>query len=306
MYAKSALHTNLPINLMKKFNLPLLVLTAVLSLQAARADDAHKYPPHAISDSELRVLPVTADGRHYQLHVHLPASFVKEPKRHYPVLYVTDGYWDFSTIVASYDNMVYDKVLPEFIVVGLGYAGTNLDLGKLRQWELPPVPLGPFSTDTGHADKFLATLESEIIPFVEREYRADPTHRVLAGSSLGGLFTLYTMYTKPALFEGYIAASPAIVVGSDWLLGVARDYAKSGKPIKARLYVTGAEYEWPSFLAGVKRYQALLPALKHPELVFENRIIDGERHAGTKAESYARGMRFVFAPLAPETGMSKD
>ena len=80
----------------------------------------------------------------------------------------------------------------------------------------------------------------------------------------------------------------------------------AGKPINARLYVTGAEYEWPGFLAGIQRYQALLPELKHPGLVFQNRTIDGERHAGTKAESYTRGMRFVFEPLAPETGKSSD
>ena len=70
--------------------------------------------------------------------------------------------------------------------------------------------------------------------------------------------------------------------------------------------MTGAEHEWPGFLAGIRRYQALLPELKQPGLVFESRTIDGERHAGTKAESYTRGLRFVFAPLAPEQGPSKD
>ena len=290
---------------MKPLLLPLVVLALLLQPQFAHADEAPRFPPHTIGNSELRVLPTNADGRSYQLHVRLPASFAKEPRRKYPVLYLTDGYWDFPTVVASYDNMVYDKVLPEFIIVGLGYAGKDLDYGKLREWELAPVSLES-ANDSGHADKFLAALERDIIPFIEREYRGDPAHRMLAGSSLGGLFALYAMYAKPALFEGYIAASPAVVVGKDWLLGRARDYAKTGQPIQARLYVTGAEYEWPAFLAGIKRYQALLPQLKHPGLVYESRIIDAERHAGTKAESYTRGMRFVFAPLAPETGPSKD
>jgi len=288
---------------MKQIVLYLPFLLTALQAGAVPADAPPAYPPHAIANSLLRVLPTNADGRSYQLHIHLPASFAKEPRRRYPVLYVTDGYWDFATVVVSYDNMVYDKVLPEFIIVGLGYAGEKPDYGKLREWELSPVRLG---ADSGHADKFLATLEREIIPFMEREYRADPAHRVLAGSSLGGLFTLYAMYAKPTLFEGYIAASPAVVVGGDWIIGQAKAYAATGKPIKARLYVTGAEYEWPGFLAGIQRYQALVPTLKHPGLVFQNRTIDGERHAGTKAESYARGMRFVFEPLAPETGPSKD
>ena len=196
--------------------------------------------------------------------------------------------------------------MPEFIIVGLGYAGDNLDYGTLRGWELSPVRMNPTSSTTGNADKFLASLEKAIFPLVEREYRGDPAQRYLAGSSLGGLFTLHAMYARPELFKGYIAASPAVVVGGDWIIGQAKAYAATGKPIKARLYVTGAENEWPGFLAGIQRYQALLPELKHPELVFQNRTIDGERHAGTKAESYTRGMRFVFEPLAPETGKSKD
>ncbi|HEY8878835.1 MAG TPA: alpha/beta hydrolase-fold protein [Roseateles sp.] len=262
------------------------------------------YPPHTLPNTQLRVLPTNADGRSYQLHVHLPGSFAKDPKRRYPVLYVTDGYWDFATVVASYNNLNYDQVVPESIIVGLGYAGGQLDYDKLRGWELSPVRMG--DDGTGHADQFIAALEKDIFPLVERDYRGDPAQRYLAGSSLGGLFTLHAMYTRPDLFKGYIAASPAVVVGGDWIIGQAKAYAATGKPIKARLYVTGAENEWPGFLAGIQRYQALLPQLRHPGLVYENRTIDGERHAGTKAESYTRGMRFVFEPLAPEKGPSRD
>ena len=285
----------------------LLSLLATVTLPATflSAEPAPKYPPHVITNSELRVLPVSAHGRSYQLHVRLPGSYKAETAKRYPVLYVTDGYWDFPTIVTSYDNLAYDQVVPEIIVVGLGYAGENLDYGKLRGWELSPVPLGPSAPETGHADKFLDSLEKEIIPFIEREYRADPAHRVLAGSSLGGLFALYTMYARPELFAGYISASPAVVVGDDWLLGYEEKFARSGRPLKARLYVTGAEHEWPGFLAGIKRYQQRLAGRNYPGFVHESRMIDGERHAGTKAESYTRGMRYVFAPLAPESGPSK-
>jgi predicted alpha/beta superfamily hydrolase len=289
---------------MKRIVLTLAFLFGAVQAQAA--DPAPAYPAHSIPGSQLRALPKNADGRSYQLHVQLPASFAAEPKRRYPVLYVTDGYWDFATVVASYNNLAYDKVVPEFIIVGLGYAGDNLDYGQLRAWELSPVPMGPLAFNTGHADKFLDALEKQIFPLVERDYRADPAQRFVAGSSLGGLFVLHAMYARPMLFQGYIAASPAVVVGNDWIIGRAKAYAASGKPIKARLYVTGAEHEWPGFLAGIQRYQALLPALKHPDLVWQNRTIDGERHAGTKAESYTRGMRYVFEPLAPEKGPSKD
>jgi hypothetical protein len=258
-----------------------------------------------LAGTELRVLPPTAKGRAYQLHVALPASYSKETERRYPALFVTDGYWDFATIQSSIGNLVYDRVVPDFILVGLGYAGEDLDYGNLRRFELSPVPVGD-PAPSGHAADFLSTLEETIIPFIDHEYRTDPSYRVLAGSSLGGLFTLYTMYTKPDLFQAYIAPSPAVALGNDWLFGYEEAFATSGKPLKARLYLTAAENEWPSFRDGIKRFHERIKERRYEGFVLEYRLVDGERHAGTKAESYVRGMRFAFAPLAPESGPLPD
>jgi len=283
-----------------------LVALALLSSSPTRAETPKaKYPPHVLPGTELRVLPQTAAGRAYQLHVALPGSYSREAGKRYPVLYVTDAYWDFAQIQSAIGNLVYDRVVPEFILVGLGYAGEGLDYDKLRRWELSPVALDD-DASSGHAADFLATLEETIIPFVDREYRTDTSYRVLAGSSLGGLFTLYTMYTKPALFQGYIAASPAVVLGNDWLFRYEEAFARSGKPLRARLYLTTAENEWPSFVAGIKRFDAQVETRKYEGFDCKFRVIDGERHAGTKPESYVRGMRYVFVPLAPETGPLAD
>ena len=65
-------------------------------------------------------------------------------------------------------------------------------------------------------------MEREIIPFVEARYRVDTSYRVLGGSSLGGLFALYVLFTEPALFTAYIAPSPAMPFARDWLFGTRR------------------------------------------------------------------------------------
>lgn len=278
----------------------LLCLALAGTLSAAEAKPA-AFPGHVIPNSQLRVIPRNAAGREYQLHIGLPESYAKDPSRKYPVVYVTDGYWDFAKITAIEGSLVYDKVVPEFITVGLGYVGENLDYGSLRLWELSPVPFGN-NPASGHAADFLKTLESEIIPFVEREYRADPQHRVLAGASLGGLFTLYSMYTRPDLFQGYIAATPAVIVGNDWLFGYEEAFAKSGQPIPARLYVSGGGNEAPAFLGSILRMNQRIASRHYKGLTYDFRIIDGERHAGMQFESYVRGLRFVFAPIAPDSG----
>lgn len=273
---------------------------SAISAAETPAAPAAAFPPHVIPDSHLRVLPVSTHGRRYQLSISLPASYATAKDRRYPVVYAADGYWDFEKLHAIYGTLVYDKVVPEVIIVGLGYAGENLNYGRLRVWELSPVAHdGP---DSGHAADFLHSLETEIIPFVEREYRADPKHRVLTGGSLGGLFTLYAMYTKPELFGGYIAAGPAVVVGNDWLLGYEDAFVKSGRPLNARLFVAGGGNESPGFLAGITRYNQRVSTRKLPGLAYQYRVIEGERHAGMQIETYTRGLRFVFAPLAPESG----
>jgi predicted alpha/beta superfamily hydrolase len=287
--------------------LPLGFLASAAFAAAAFAADVSPapFPPHTIPNSQLRVLPATSAGRHYQLHISLPPHYARDAGRRYPVVYVTDAYWDFVKIDAMRGSLVFDKVVPEFIVVGLGYAGDNPDYGNLRRWELSPVATGEGGPEaSGHAADFLRTIATEVIPLVEREYRADPSYRVLAGASLGGLFTLYAMYAKPGLFQAYIAATPAVVVGDDWLFGYEEAFAKSGRPLSARLFVSGGGNESPAFLAGIKRFSARIVSRQSAGLAYQFRVIDGERHAGMQFESYVRGLRFAFAPLAPESGAS--
>lgn len=295
---------------MKFCRTSVILMSNVLLASAVPAADSpasSRFPPHTIPNSELRVLPPNAAGRHYQLHIGLPGNYAAHPGKRYPVVYVTDAYWDFVRITTVYGALVYDQVVPEFITVALGYAGENLDYGALRRYELAPAPFGDESAGpSGHAADFLRTLETVVIPLVEREYRADPSYRVLAGASLGGLFTLYALYTKPELFQAYIAATPAVALGDDWLFGYEAAFAKSGRALNARLFIAGGGNESPAYLGGILRFNQRIASRKSAGLAYEFRIIDGERHAGMQSEAYSRGLRWAFAPLAPESGPAAD
>ena len=287
-------------------SLRLRVVTLTFALAAGACKDRPPPvvgEPETIDHSEVHVLPRSANGRDYRITVGLPDSYAAHPDRRYPVLYITDGYWDYKLLKSIIGGLVYDKVIPEVILVGLGYPGDAPDYGRLRRWDLTPVSdsrqddtnLG----DSGHAGEFLDVLERQIIPFVEGRYRADPSHRALGGSSLGGLFALYVMLTRPALFGAYIAPSPATPYARGWLFGHEEAFAKSGKPLAARLYMTAAEKEEPFVVDLIKKFDAQLRARAYPGLAYEFRVIEGERHSGTKPESFNRGVRFAFAPLAP-------
>jgi len=262
------------------------------------------FPRHTVAGTEVRVLPRAGNGRSYQLYVGLPDSYEEDPGRRYPVLYVCDGNWDFNLVKAIAGNLIIDKAIPEIIVVGLGYAGDGPDLGRLRRYDLTPVPAkyegAQYDGPSGHAQEFLSVLENEIIPLVEHDYRGDPSYRVLAGSSLGGLFTLYAMFARPGLITAYVAASPAAQWAEDWLLGFEEDFHRGGQPLGARLFMTHAEKDPAMILEGVKRFDARLRARAYPGFSYEFRVVEGEGHTGTKAESYNRGVRFAFSPRAPQ------
>jgi uncharacterized protein len=289
---------------MKGYYVWFLVLT-VAAVPALSAEQP-VLPGYVIPRSEVRTLPVNAAGRHYALFIGLPVSYATEPNKRYPVVYVTDGYWDFQKITALHGPLVYDKYAPEFITVGMGYAGDNLNYGDLRRWELTPLQFGTPLEGSGHAKDYLDTIENVFIPLIDKEYRTDPKKRVLGGASLGGLFTLYAMFTKPDLFSGYIAVTPAVAVGDGWLLKYEEEFAKAGKSLNARLYMTVGGNEATRSVAPILQLNQRFAPGKYPKLAYEFRIIDGERHAGNQTESYNRGLRFVFAPLAPEQGPSID
>jgi predicted alpha/beta superfamily hydrolase len=262
------------------------------------------FPPQTVAGSEIRALPRAGNGRLYQLYVGLPDSYEEEPGRRYPVLYLCDGYWDFNLVRAIAGNLHLDKVIPELIIVGIGYSGEGADYARLRRSDLTPVAAtydgASYDGPSGHAQEFLSVLENEFIPFVEREYRADPSYRALAGSSLGGLFTLYAMFARPGLFVGHLAASPAAQWADDWLLGFEDEFHRSGKPLGSRLFLSYADQEPALISDGVKRFDARLRERAYPGLAYQFHVVQGEGHAGTKAESFNRGIRFAFSPRAPE------
>lgn len=260
-------------------------------------------PPVVIPNSELRVLPPSASGRHYELFVSLPPNYRSEPGKRYPVVYVTDAYWDFQKVSAIQGSLIYDHLAPEFIVVGIGYAGDNLDYNKMRLWELAPAPIpGMSDAEAGHAAEFLQSIKNEIIPFVEKEYRVDASFRVMSGSSMGGLFTLYAMLTEPDLFQGYVAASPAVVACNEWLFGHEQAFAKSGRAIKARCFASVGGNEVPQFISPTLRFNQQLASRHYQGLSYQFRYIEEQRHSSMQYDSYVRGLIFVFAPLAPDSG----
>lgn len=250
------------------------------------------FPKVVLAGSQLRTLKSTSTGRDYDLYIHIPASYDKETSRKYPVIYILDGQWDFKLMDSILGGLVYDKFVPEMILVGITYSGENADYNSLRAMDLTPTATSNVK-GSGDGPKFLKFLKTELIPFVETNYRADPSRRVLQGSSYAGLFTLYALFSDPGLFSYYMSASPAVPYADNYLFKQEADFARTHKdlPVKLYLAVGGSE----GLTAPVEDFMKVLQSRGYKGLKLETRVIEGERHASNKPELFNRGLRFLFS-----------
>lgn len=261
------------------------ILSGIVPAQAAA------YPPVTVPASQVRTLQSGSTGRAYDLYIRKPADFEHSPDKKYPVLYLLDGQWDFKLLDSVVGGLVYDKWMPDIVVVGITYSGEHADYDGLRAMDYTPTPGN--AKGSGDGPRFLAFLKTELIPFVEAEYRGDPTRRILGGHSLGGLFTLYTLYSDSSLFWGYLAGSPAITWSNDFMVKQEQEFSRTHKRLPARLYIAvgGAE----RLVTPCTAFVRTLTARNYGELHWDSRVIEGERHSGVKPEFYNRGLRFLFS-----------
>jgi predicted alpha/beta superfamily hydrolase len=247
------------------------------------------YPKVTLPDTELRTIRSSATGQSYDIYVLLPTEY--SSSKAYPVLYVLDGQWDFKLLDSVYGGLLYDGFVPEMIIVGVTYSGESPNYNALRAMDYTPS-LDWSISGSGGAPKFLSFLKTELIPFIEANYQADPAHRVLMGSSFGGLFTLYAMFADTSLFEGYVSASPAVTYGDQIIFKQEAQYASEHQDLPVRLFLSVGEIE--DLSRPVKEFMQTLKEHNYTDLEMETRIIEGERHSGNKPEAFNRGLRFVF------------
>jgi predicted alpha/beta superfamily hydrolase len=273
--------------------IPCGLLALIISAcgQPAPATRAETFPRVSLPNTELRTLTSVATGRGYDLYVRLPAEYAQRTEKKYPILYVLDGQWDFKLLDSIQGGLLYDQFVPEMIIVGITYSGDSPDYDALRAMDYTPTATGAIP-GSGGAPKFLAFLKSEAIPFIETNYRADSSQRVLMGSSFGGLFSLYAMFAEPGLFGGYVAASPAVPYGNRFVFKQEAEFAAKRHDLPARLFVSVGEIE--DLAQPVQEFAQIISGRNYSGLKIESRVLEGERHAGNKPEAFNRGLRFVF------------
>lgn len=149
------------------------------------------------------------------VNIYLPEGYAFNDTGKYPVIYLLDGTSneDFVHIcgIVQFFNMMY--MMPPSIVVGIA----NVD--RKRDFTFPTTiakDKKDFPT-TGGSAKFMAFLEKELQPFIEKNYKVNDS-KTLIGQSLGGLLACEILAKKAHLFNRYIIVSPSLWWDNESLL----------------------------------------------------------------------------------------
>lgn len=231
-----------------------------------------------------------------------------------PAIYVIDADMFFGLAV---DTVRGAQDLPPALVVGIGYDALTsvLDFTRKRTRDLTPtvdpaaaqrmaerMP-GLGTPETGGAAAFLDFLVAAVKPLVEGEYGADPGDATLVGDSLGGLFALHTLFTRPGTFQRYVAGSPSLWWDSGAVLADEERYAATHTDLGVRLFLSvGAleqetEEELPfRMVSNYRELERRLRGRAYPSLRLTTHVFEAETHGSVIPATFSRGLRAVFAP----------
>lgn len=233
--------------------------------------------------------------------VALPSSY-EATDRHYPLVIMHDGQnlFDPETSFAGAWGMI--GILRELARDGVEMVVAAIaNTGSFRKYEYSPFRDATHGRGAG--DRYLGFVIDQVLPRVESAFRVarGPEGRSIAGSSMGGLVSLYALWKHPDVFGGAAALSPSVWVADEAIIGVV-----ARRPLPpGRLWLDAGTGEGDIMLESVRRLRDALEARGlTPGPRFEYVEDEGATH---QEEHWGRRMRKALPFLVgPSDAMRSD
>ena len=161
-------------------------------------------------------IPALTGDKERTAYVYLPVGYDKNPQRRYPVLYMFDGHNLFTDEEATFGKCwgledYLDRTETQVIVAAVE---CNHE-GDSRLSEYSPVTFNFHGRKVvGRGKKYMDWLVTTFKAEVDSNFRTLPDRKntFIAGSSMGGLMTLYALAKYKDYFAGGAALSPSLWV----------------------------------------------------------------------------------------------
>jgi len=193
----------------------------------------------------------------------------------------------------------FDEI-PPLILVGISWEADEAQSIYFRARDYIPTEVSPDSLSpslarltpaSGGAPEFLTFIKEELIPFIENEYRVDPTDRGLFGYSHGGLFASWVLFNTQGLFHRYLIGSPSIWWDNYVVLDHEASLAEHTNSLPARVFLSIGSEEG---LTAFSRLRERLESRGYKDLHLTTIVFDGENHTSAIPAIYSRAFRVLY------------
>ncbi len=219
-------------------------------------------------------------GRDVPVQVRVPNGYSTGSTR-YPVLYVLNSY-PFAFTCGTVELLAGNMEIPEMIVVGV----PPFDRGYV------PTPFEERGEGPTPVDLSIQFLKEELIPYVDTNYRTN-AYRILYGHSVGGLFTMYTLFNHPDLFTAYLAGSPWFQSLDQYWLKNIEKMAKVRNLDDKFLHMTVGNEETQLTIDTYQELEKWMKAQSLGGLTWKSEWVDGN-HGSMVGRVIYEGLAFFF------------
>lgn len=236
------------------------------------------------------------------LNIYLPEGYSDEDATKYPVIYLLDGSADEDFIhisgLVQFNSFEWINQVPKSIVVGIA------TVDRRRDFTFPTT----IETDkkrfptAGHSDKFIAFIEKELQPFIDKKYKTTESKTII-GQSLGGLLETEILLKKPALFNKYVIVSPSLWWNNGSLLSLDSEILKDNFKQQTEIYIAvGKEGLTPTEIPRVMEVDAnvlaeKIKASKSKNIKVYFDYLPAENHATILHPAVSNSFKFFYPQL---------
>ena len=173
---------------------------------------------------DLRIPRLSGD-KPRRAYLYLPESYMQDPWRRYPVMYMFDGHNVFFDEDATYGKSwgmkdYLDRTGKDIIVVAVE---CNHE-GNRRLVEYSPISFrnGTLGTIRGRGRTYMDWLVYELKPYIDQRLRTLPEREntIICGSSMGGLMALFAATEYNHVFQRAACLSPSVWVAPAKIIGM--------------------------------------------------------------------------------------
>ncbi|MCZ2459030.1 MAG: hypothetical protein LC128_05330 [Chitinophagales bacterium] len=217
-------------------------------------DHFSSVPVKSTADKNVHILDsafwIPQLHRKRRIWIYLPEGY-DTSKESYPVLYMQDGQNVFDN-ATSYSgewgvDECIDSMKKKAIVVAIDN-GQDKRLNEYCPYNFSLMGIAAnYSSNKGEGKRYVRFLVRKLKPYIDKSYRTfrDKEHTFIAGSSMGGLISMYAVLKFPKVYGGAGVFSPAFWVGPK----IFKDIKKKGKSVNSKIF----------FYAGKKEGDSMVP-----------------------------------------------